>query len=116
MVTRWACSLLRSSPKYIYKIKANKNNEYLLLGNNHSPVLPLACGHGINLNYMSQYSKIATTAIVTWLANVLPLFGLTIGSDQLTNIVQSTLTIVGLSLIWYFRFKQGGINIAGKRI
>lgn len=41
------------------------------------------------------------TAIVTLLAFIIPLFGFEIGTEQLTEIVQSTATVV-LAVVAYF--------------
>jgi hypothetical protein len=63
-----------------------------------------------------QFSQTYIAAIVAILAFVLPRLGLTIGSDELTNIVSTVLQLGGMIWVLVRRYQQGGINIAGKRI
>lgn len=59
----------------------------------------------------SQY----ISALVIILATLLPKFGIQVGSDELTSFLQAVITVVGGVVIMYKRYKQGGINILGRK-
>lgn len=56
---------------------------------------------------------IATIALI--LAQVLPKFGITIGSEELTTTLSTLITIIGGIWIMVRRYQAGGINIFGAR-
>ena len=50
------------------------------------------------------------------LSQVLPLIGVEIGSDQLTDVI-STIVAIGAGLwIWYRRVRVGDVTAAGKKV
>jgi hypothetical protein len=55
------------------------------------------------------------SVIINLLAMVLPLLGISVGTDQLTTTIQ-VLVAIGTGLwIWKERVKKGDVNIAGLR-
>lgn len=60
-------------------------------------------------------STTITAVIAQLLVIFLPMFGITLGSDQLTGLVQ-TLTIIATGLwIWFRRVQAGGVSTFGVR-
>lgn len=60
-------------------------------------------------------SQIQTSAIVAVLANVLPLLGVQVGSDQLTTTITTIVTIAAGLWIMVRRFQKGDIGLFGSR-
>lgn len=60
-------------------------------------------------------SSTIVSVFVTLLAMILPYFGVSVGSDQLTQAAQ-TIIVIGAGIwIWYQRFKKGDITPIGVR-
>lgn len=72
---------------------------------------------GINNNFNTmQFSQTYVATIVALLAFFLPKLGVTVGSDELTSIIQGL--VVAVSGIWVLvrRYRAGGVNVIGKRV
>ena len=60
-------------------------------------------------------STTISAVIINLLSVILPLMGITIGSDALTTTIQ-TIIALGTGLwIWKERYKKGGVNILGAK-
>ena len=42
-------------------------------------------------------------------------FGLNIGTEELTSLVEAVLTIVGLGMAWYGRYRKGDLTVLGSK-
>lgn len=62
---------------------------------------------------MQTYSTTYIAIIVNILVTFLPKFGITVGSEELTSIIQAI--VVAVTGIWIIvrRYKQGDITVAG---
>ena len=49
-------------------------------------------------------------------AVILPMLGISIGTDELTSAIQTIVVIATGLWIWYERVKKGGVNWFGKRV
>ena len=56
-----------------------------------------------------------SSAIVILLVTILPMFGVKIGTVELTNIVQAAITVIAGIWIIVRRYKQGNITTLGVR-
>lgn len=67
------------------------------------------------LSNIEKMSQTYVSVLVMVLAQVLPNFGITLGSDSLTTTVATLATV--FAAIWALvrRYKQGGITVAGVR-
>ena len=61
------------------------------------------------------YSTTISAVIINLLAVILPLMGITIGSDALTTTIQTIIALGTGIWIWIRRVKKGGVNFAGIR-
>lgn len=61
------------------------------------------------------YSTTIGAVIINLLATVLPLIGVKIGDDQLTNAIQVIIAIATGVWIWYRRVQAGGVTAYGSR-
>lgn len=60
-------------------------------------------------------SQTISAVIVQLLVIVLPMFGVRVGTDNLTNVVQ-TITVIGAGLwIWVRRYQEGDVSFFGAR-
>lgn len=60
-------------------------------------------------------SQIVLSSIVLILSQVLPMLGVAVGSEQLTNAIQTIIAIVAGLYIWYRRVSHGDVTAAGVR-
>lgn len=61
-------------------------------------------------------SKTIISTVVIVLVAVLPYFGVTVGSEDLTTTIQTILTLVSGIVIWVERVRRGDVNVAGVRL
>jgi hypothetical protein len=61
-------------------------------------------------------SQTVIVVAIQLLVTLLPLIGINLGTEQLTNFVQVFVYIVGGLWIYVRRLQAGGINLVGKRI
>lgn len=60
-------------------------------------------------------SQIVLSSLVLILSQVLPMLGVEVGSEQLTNTIQTIIAIVAGLYIWYRRVRRGDVNAVGGR-
>lgn len=60
-------------------------------------------------------SKTIISVFVLLLAQILPLIGVEIGSEQLTQVAQTVLTIVSGVVIYFSRLSNGDVTPVGAR-
>lgn len=60
-------------------------------------------------------STTIASVFVSILAMILPYFGVSVGSDQLTQTVQTVIVIAAGIWIWYRRVQSGGVSALGVR-
>lgn len=52
---------------------------------------------------------------VSLLGFLVKAFNLDIGNEELTSLVEAVLTIVGLAMAWYGRYRKGDLTVVGSR-
>lgn len=60
-----------------------------------------------------KFSTTISAVVINLLAVILPLMGVTVGSDALTTTVQTVIAIGTGLWIWVARVKKGDVNILG---
>lgn len=60
-------------------------------------------------------STTISAVIINLLATVLPLLGVTVGTESLTTTLQTLVAIATGVWIWYQRVQRGDVNVAGVR-
>lgn len=58
-------------------------------------------------------STTIASVMVTLLAMILPYFGISVGSDQLTQAVQTVIVVIAGVWIWFRRYQIGDVTVAG---
>lgn len=64
---------------------------------------------------MKNYSQTYIGIIVSVLASILPRFGVTIGSEELTTTISVIIMIAGAVWALFRRYQAGGVNVFGVR-
>lgn len=61
-------------------------------------------------------SKTVISSAVAILVSLLPLIGVNVGSEQLTEAVQTIIVVVSGVVIWFERVRKGDVSVVGKRV
>lgn len=64
---------------------------------------------------MKNQSVTITGLIVSFLAFILPMIGVEVGTEEVSKVVFGVVEIGGLLMGWYGRVRIGDINLFGKR-
>lgn len=60
-------------------------------------------------------SKTIASVLVQLLVIVLPMMGITVGSEQLTATVQTLVIVISGLVIWFERLQRGDVSFFGAR-
>lgn len=61
------------------------------------------------------FSLTQSGVYVSLLGFLVKILGLNIGTEELTSLVEAVLTIVGLGMAWYGRYRRGDLTALGSR-
>ena len=62
-----------------------------------------------------NFSLTQAGVYITLLGFLVKILGLNIGTEELTSLVNAVLTVVGLGMAWWGRFRQGDLTVVGNK-